>query len=232
MNRTSSRRTSNSDTSSVPRSRKKATSRSTSSSGALAPEEMPTTRAPSSHSSCTWSAPSIRYGGRAEVARDVDQPVGVRGVLGADHEHEVALLGHLAHGGLAVRGRVTDVVGARPGDVREALAQLGDDRPRLVDRERGLRDVGQLALVVDLELVRRPPRTRRARCGRAPRPSCPRPPRDRRGRSGRSCSPRRRTSAPRGGPWSPAGTSRRSCAAGGARRRRARPARRRGRRRP
>ena len=31
--------------------------------------------------------------------------------------------------------------------------RLGDDRPRLVDRERGLRDVGQLALVCDLERV-------------------------------------------------------------------------------
>ena len=53
MNRTSSRRTSNSDTSVVPRARKKSTSAVTSSSGADAPEEMPTTRAPSSHSSCT-----------------------------------------------------------------------------------------------------------------------------------------------------------------------------------
>ena len=37
----------------VPRARKNSTRPSTSSSGALAPEEMPTTRAPSSHSSCT-----------------------------------------------------------------------------------------------------------------------------------------------------------------------------------
>ena len=64
----------------------------------------------------------------------------------ADHEHEVALRGHLLDRRLAVRGRVTDVVGARPGDVREALAQAGDDRARLVDRQRGLGDVGELAL--------------------------------------------------------------------------------------
>ena len=37
--------------------------------------------------------------------------------------------------------------------MREALAQAGDDRARLVDRERRLRDVGELALVVDLERV-------------------------------------------------------------------------------
>ena len=60
MKRTSSRTTSNSDTSSTPRSVKKATSRSTSSSGALAPDEMPTTRLPASHSSRTWAALSIR----------------------------------------------------------------------------------------------------------------------------------------------------------------------------
>ena len=53
MNRTSSRRTSNSSTSVVPRSRKNCTRLSTSSSGADAPEEIPTTRAPSSHASWT-----------------------------------------------------------------------------------------------------------------------------------------------------------------------------------
>ena len=60
MKRTSSRSTSNSATSAVPRARKKSISRWTSSSGALAPEEMPTTRAPSSHSSRTSVSLSIR----------------------------------------------------------------------------------------------------------------------------------------------------------------------------
>ena len=60
MKRTSSWTTSNSETSSVPRSRKNSTRRCTSSSGALAPEEMPTTRLPSSHSSCTCASLSIR----------------------------------------------------------------------------------------------------------------------------------------------------------------------------
>ena len=60
MKRTSSWTTSNSSTCSVPRARKKATRRWTSSSGALAPEVMPTTRVPSSHSSRTCSSLSIR----------------------------------------------------------------------------------------------------------------------------------------------------------------------------
>ena len=126
-------------------------------------------------------------------ARDVDEPVGVRRVARADHQHEVAALGHLLDGELAVRGGVADVVGARPGDRREALAQPGDDRAGLVDRERRLREVGDPLGIVDLERRRRPPRSPRARSSRAPRPSCPRPPRGRRGRRRRSCSPRRRT---------------------------------------
>ena len=77
MKRTSSRMTSNSATSSVPRARKKSTSRWTSSSGALAPEVMPTTRLPSSHSSRTWRlvVDQVRVG--AVVARDVDQALRV-----------------------------------------------------------------------------------------------------------------------------------------------------------
>ena len=91
MKRTSSRMTSNSETSSVPRSRKNATRRWTSSSGALAPEVMPTTRLPSSHSSRTWRlvVDQVRLG--AEVARDVDEALRVRRVLRPDDEHEVAL---------------------------------------------------------------------------------------------------------------------------------------------
>ena len=44
----------------MPRARKKSTSRCTSSSGALAPEVMPTTRLPASHSSRTCASLSIR----------------------------------------------------------------------------------------------------------------------------------------------------------------------------
>src|ERR1019366_5048018 len=60
MKRTSSRTTSNSETSLTPRERKKSTSSPTRFSGALAPDEMPTTRTPLSHCSCTSPALSIR----------------------------------------------------------------------------------------------------------------------------------------------------------------------------
>ena len=114
---------------------------------------MPTTRAPSSHSSLHLGlvVDQVRRG--AAVARDVDEAVGVRRVLRADHQHEVALLGHLLDGELAVGRRVADVVGARPGDRGEPLAQPADDRGRLVDRQRRLREVGDALGVLDLERV-------------------------------------------------------------------------------
>ena len=123
----------------------------------------------------------VRVG--AVVARDVDEPVASSTSccepMTSTRSHS---LGHLLDGRLAVGRRVADVVGARTGDAREALAQAGDDRARLVDRQRGLGDVGDALGIGDLERGRRPPRSRRARCARAPRPSCPRPPRGRRGR--------------------------------------------------
>ena len=60
MKRTSSLTASTSEMSATPRSRKKPTSSRTRFSGALAPEEMPTTRLSVSHSSRTSLALSIR----------------------------------------------------------------------------------------------------------------------------------------------------------------------------
>src|SRR5665213_2475671 len=61
MKRTSSRTASTSEMSSTPRARKKPTSSRTRFSGALAPEEIPTTRLSRSHSSRTSLALSIRW---------------------------------------------------------------------------------------------------------------------------------------------------------------------------
>ena len=149
----------------------------------------------------------------AVLAGDLDQPVGVRRVPRADHQHQLALTGELLDGRLAVGRRVTDVVGARTDDRREPLAQPVDDRARLVHRQGRLGDVGDLRGILRPRARRRRPRSRSARCAPEPPPSCPRPPRGRHGRRARSCSPRRRTSSPRRGPSSPAGRSRRSSAA-------------------
>ena len=85
---------------------------------------------------------SIRCAGDAQLARDLDQPVRVRRVPRPDDEHEVDLARQLLDRVLAVLGGVADVVALRPDDGREAAPQRRDDLERLVDRERGLGDVG------------------------------------------------------------------------------------------
>ena len=153
MKRTSSWTTSSSDTSSTPRSRKNCTRLATSSSGARRagrdPDDVLALEPGLVH--LPGVVDQVRLG--AELARHLDEADGVRRVARADDQHEIALGGELLDGRLAVRRGVTDVVGARPGDVREALAQLVDDRARLVDRERGLRDVGDAVGIGDLERV-------------------------------------------------------------------------------
>ena len=110
---------------------------------------------------------------------------------------------------LAVRGRVADVVAARPGRRREAVSDGVDDPAGLIAAERGLHEVGDLAGIgtgaapaTSAVLSTRPWRP-------APRRPCRRPPRGRRARSAQPGSRRRRTCAPRRAPWRPAGMSRR-----------------------
>src|SRR3989440_1585541 len=50
---------------------------------------------------------------------DLDEPVRIGGVARADDQHQIALLGHLLDGRLAVGGGVADVVGAGSDDVGE-----------------------------------------------------------------------------------------------------------------
>ena len=108
MKRTSSRRTSKSLTSSVPRSRKNCDE----------PLDERLGRAGAGRDADDARAlePLLLHlglvvdqvGGGAVVARDVDEPVRVRRVPRADHQHEVALAGHLARrraGGWSSRSR-------------------------------------------------------------------------------------------------------------------------------
>src|SRR3546814_15042357 len=66
----------------------------------------------------------------------------------ADHQHQVALRGELAHGVLAVLGGVADVVVLRTLDRREAVAQRLDHATGVVDRQRGLGGVGEVGWLV------------------------------------------------------------------------------------
>ena len=166
---------------------------------------------PSSQASSISVASSTRYAVlRAGLERDLDQADRVGGVAGADHDHQVGVRGDLLDRELAVLGGVADVVAGRVEQLREPLADRGDRLQRLVDRQRGLREPGDLRRVADHDVRRRRRGSARAGCARAPRRRCPRPPRGPRGRSAGCRSPRRRTASPRGAPWSPAGRWRRS----------------------
>ncbi len=89
-------------------------------------------------------------GGRAPFAGDLRQAVGVRGVLGADHQEHVHPRGDRLHGVLTVLGGVADVLARRAFDPGEPVAQDLQDLVGLVDRQRGLREVGEVARVRDL----------------------------------------------------------------------------------
>ena len=154
------------------RSRSQSRHSSTTTSGALAPAV----------TSTVFDAVEPR---RVEVGRAVDQvrrhaalagqlgqPLAVRAVLAAQHEHQVGLLGEHADGLLAVLRGVADVVLRRGGDLREPLLQPVDDAVGVVDAERRLREVGDLASRRPLAAVRRPRASRPGRSPPAPRPSC------------------------------------------------------------
>ena len=93
-------------------------------------------------------------GGRSEIARDLGQAVGVRRVVRTDDEHDVGAARHLLDRILAVLGRVADVLSGRPLDRGEPFAEGLDDLVGLVDRQRGLRQVGQVVGVGHLHRSR------------------------------------------------------------------------------
>src|SRR3546814_6284122 len=69
----------------------------------------------------------------------------------SDHQHQIALRGELAHGVLAVLGGVADVVVLRALDRGEPVAQRLDHATGVVDRERGLGGVGEVAGLFDFQ---------------------------------------------------------------------------------
>ena len=92
-------------------------------------------------------------GGYAQFSRDIHQPVGVRRVARADHQHQIDVLSKLLDGVLAVLGGVTDVIVLGAHDRGELLPQCGDDLERLVHRKRRLGDVGNPVRIGDLQLI-------------------------------------------------------------------------------
>ena len=83
-----------------------------------------------------------QIGRHAFLDADLAQAVGIGAVGRAHHQDHIGDLGQLAHRGLAVLGGIADVAGFRADDVAEALLQRGDDALGVVDRKRGLGDIG------------------------------------------------------------------------------------------
>ena len=136
----------------TPRARNQSQTRSTSRSGADAPEVTPTVSTPSSQRSSISVSSSIRCDADAGGARDLDEPVRVGRVARADRRAAGRCCAeHLLDGPLAVGRRVADVFLLRRLDLREAPAQHRDDLGRLVDGQRRLRDVGERRVRRELE---------------------------------------------------------------------------------
>ncbi len=89
--------------------------------------------------------------GPSQLLPDLPQAVGVGAVLGPDHQDDVNNGCQVPHRLLPVLGGIADVPHVRPGDGGETLLQRGDDAARVIDRERGLRHVGQRQGVCDVE---------------------------------------------------------------------------------
>ena len=89
---------------------------STSTSGAEAPAVMPTARAPERAPVDLGGALDELGVAAAGAAADLDKPLGIRGIRGADHQEGVDLGGHGLDGFLAVGGGVADVFLVRADD--------------------------------------------------------------------------------------------------------------------
>ena len=180
---------------------------------ALAPAVTSTVSLPRNQARSMSAGPSIRCEADAAVPGHFGQPAAVGAVPAADHQDHVGRLRERSDRLLPVLRGVADVVLVRRGDLGKPLPQPLDRPCGIVQRKRGLGEIGQLFRVGDLQPidVRRGFRPTASPGG--PRPSPPPPRRVRRGRSRRSCTPPRRSGSPRGGPWSPRGRWRRWCAA-------------------
>jgi hypothetical protein len=91
-------------------------------------------------------------GWRAVIPGHLDEPDGVGRVRRADDDDQVGLARDDLDRGLAVLGRVADVVARRVEQRGEAFAQQADGLGGLVDRQGRLREPDHLGRVPDLDL--------------------------------------------------------------------------------
>ena len=184
---------------------------------------------PANHSGWIECAPSIRYA-HALALGHFAQTVGVRAVRAADHQHQIAIRRQDLDRVLAVLRGVADVALLWFDDIGKARLERLRHGGRVIHRQRGLRDIGQVVGIGHLQAghvldgldqvhaaLRLPQRALDFRMTLWPIMMISRP--AARGR-------------PRYAPWSPAGRWRRTPAGHGRRLRRARPVTRRGPRTP
>jgi hypothetical protein len=97
------------------------------------------------------------------LAGDFAQAVGIGRIGRADHDDQIAIGGEFFHCILAILRGVADVVLLRAADVGEARASAPHHACRIVHRQCGLGDVGQLVRVAHLQAgdfsMRHPPDT-------------------------------------------------------------------------
>ena len=107
---------------------------------------MPSVATPSKASQANVGRPLHQHRlAAARALRHLHQPQRVGAVGRADHDHRVAARRDRLDGGLPVGRGVADVLLARPDDGREPRLEDGDDRRRIVHRQRRLRGVGEPA---------------------------------------------------------------------------------------
>ena len=104
---------------------------------------IPSVLTPSSQASSISSARPISLALNALALGDLDQPHRVRALGRSDHQHRLAGAGDVLDRRLAVRGRVADVLALGPAYAGEAALQGRDDLGGVVDRERGLGEIGE-----------------------------------------------------------------------------------------
>ena len=76
-----------------------------------------------------------------QVVRNLHQSVRVRTVRRAHHQHHIRAWGHIPHRHLAVLRRIADILRVRSHNIRELHLQRLDNIPRLVQRQRRLRQI-------------------------------------------------------------------------------------------
>src|ERR1700678_4053697 len=77
----------------------------------------------------------------AQTTRHLDQPLGIRAVIRAHDQQQIGVGGNVLNSNLPILRGIADILRRRALDVGKALAQRGDNVARLIQAERGLRQV-------------------------------------------------------------------------------------------